>query len=415
MPSSIKINDIRIDGGTQSRTKLNERHLSHLREVLDDEGRLEPVEVIYDGVDYWLWDGFHRVETYRRAKRSSIPAHITQGTQRDAILKSCGANGKHGLPRCNADKRRAVTRLLADDEWGKWPDSQLARAAGVSREYVVRLRADLVANGELSCDRSQDKQVARGSATYTMDATNIGKTETVAPPLIPTERAILQPVPAPKPAEPPKHWMDTLIIGKHYPVDRKRGVIINEPFDSDQECRAAYPGLRPEMTAHLRINKTFFCMYRFIEPEQPTPLTTSDTPANAAPPTVKENLTVEGRTLHAAGVDDSTSPDEPLQPRHDPRVVSNAGEWTPGDKAYLNRAQAAINHAHPGKMPYVGMPDAARARLVLETKAEQLETQNAWLLKRIAELEAENETLRSENTRLKAEIVVLRQQEGVAA
>lgn len=480
MPSSIKIKDIRIDGGTQSRTKLNERHLNHLLEVLDYEGRLEPVEVIYDGVDYWLWDGFHRVETYRRAKRSSIPAHITQGTQRDAILKSCGANGKHGLPRCNADKRRAVVRLLIDDEWGAWPDSQLARTAGVSREYVVRLRAELIAKGELSCDRSQDKQVVRGGTTYTMDTTNIGKTEPAADEPEPQEPAdanralwarridprafyrvnvetrvvhakpyrtpdeawrniqqdgigwmqvaggtILlgterywnyrfvdssepnpvptsqppQPSPAPQPADPPKDWIDTLIIGKHYPVDRKRGHVINEPFDSDQDCRAAYPGLRPEMTAHLRNNKTFFSMYRFITPE---PASVGDSVLAVLPDSRIVDLSTgeiisdapEGQAIHADSLDDSTSPDVPTAPRHDPRAVSNTGEWTPNETAYMNRAQAVVNHAHPGKMPFVGNPIDEVARL----KA------------RIAELESENARLVAENIRLRAEIVGLRVQ-----
>jgi hypothetical protein len=187
----------------------------------------------------------------------------------------------------------------------------------------------------------------------------------------------------PQPAEPPKDWMDTLIVGKHYPVDRKRGVVIDEPFDSDQDVRAAYPGLRPESTAYLRTNKTFFTMYRFVAPE---PVTPPSLPAETPAP--------EGQALHVAGVDDSTSPDEPAAPRHDPRAVSNTGEWTPGEKAYMNRSQAALNHAHPGKSPYIGKP----------VEVDEV----ARLKARIAELEAENEALRLENTHLKVEIVVLR-------
>lgn len=39
---------------------------------------------------------------------------------REAILFIVGANASHGLRRTNADKRRTVERLLADEEWRGW-------------------------------------------------------------------------------------------------------------------------------------------------------------------------------------------------------------------------------------------------------------------------------------------------------
>ena len=65
----------------------------------------------------------------------------------------------------------------------------------------------------------------------------------------------------------------------------------------------------------------------------------------------------------------------------------------------MHRAQAAVNHAHPGKMPFVGNPVDEVARL--KAQIAKLEADNRMYI-------AENEALRSENTRLKAEIVVLR-------
>jgi hypothetical protein len=130
------------------------------------------------------------------------------------------------------------------------------------------------------------------------------------------------------------------------------------------------------------MNRVAFANYRFVAPEPATPVSAGDTPSN------------EGQALHAAGIDDSTSPDASAAPRHDPRAVSNAGEWTPGDTAYFNRAQAVVNHAHPGKMPFVGKP------------AEMDEV--ARLKARVAELEAENARLVAENIRLRAEVVNLR-------
>jgi hypothetical protein len=57
-----------------------------------------------------------------------------------AVLFSISCNGAHGLPRTNADKRKAVTLLLADAEWSPWSDRKIARRCQVSHEFVHQLR-----------------------------------------------------------------------------------------------------------------------------------------------------------------------------------------------------------------------------------------------------------------------------------
>ena len=59
--------------------------------------------------------------------RTTIQAEIHEGGKRDAILYACGANATNGIRLTNADKRQAVERLLADGEWSKWSDSEIAR------------------------------------------------------------------------------------------------------------------------------------------------------------------------------------------------------------------------------------------------------------------------------------------------
>jgi hypothetical protein len=56
--------------------------------------------------DYYLADGWHRIEAARRSGRASIMAEVREGGLRDAILYSSGANTDHGLRRTSADKRR---------------------------------------------------------------------------------------------------------------------------------------------------------------------------------------------------------------------------------------------------------------------------------------------------------------------
>lgn len=161
---------IRTDGGTQPRASMDMVVIAEYAESMKTGASFPPVVVFFDGSDYWLADGFHRVAAAKQIKAQSISADVRQGTRRDAVLFSVGANASHGLRRTNDDKKRAVETLLNDEEWREWPDWKIAKQCGVSREYVVRLKP--------SCDRSQDsgtRTVARNGTTYTMSTANIGK------------------------------------------------------------------------------------------------------------------------------------------------------------------------------------------------------------------------------------------------
>lgn len=104
--------------------------------------------VFYDGKKHWLADGFHRFHAYQKAGREKVAADVRQGTRRDAILHSVGANETHGLRRTRDDKRRAVETLLNDAEWGKWTDREIARRCAVSPQTVANVRGDTVQNGQ---------------------------------------------------------------------------------------------------------------------------------------------------------------------------------------------------------------------------------------------------------------------------
>ena len=116
---TIPVSDIRRDGGTQQRVSLNHETVIEYAESMEEGASFPPVKVKYDGENYWLYDGFHTLEAAWSIGRKEIEAQIISGTQREAILESVGVNAKHGLRRSNADKRRAVTTLLEDKEWGE--------------------------------------------------------------------------------------------------------------------------------------------------------------------------------------------------------------------------------------------------------------------------------------------------------
>lgn len=170
MAQAIKLDLIRIDGGTQPRAHLNEPAVAEYAELITDGAGLPPVTIYFDGSEYWLADGFHRYHAHRKIGALQIDADVRKGQRRDAVLHSVGANASHGLRRTNEDKRRAVETLLADTEWSQWTDREIAKACGVSHPFVAVIRNPVVAERQQSNrDRNSAKRVERVESDSTPD------------------------------------------------------------------------------------------------------------------------------------------------------------------------------------------------------------------------------------------------------
>jgi hypothetical protein len=164
----LALSQIRVDGGTQPRAELDEKTVAEYAEAMRDGASFPKVVVFHDGKVHWLADGFHR---YGAAKREGLDleAEIRQGTQRDAVLYSVGANSDHGLRRTKEDKRRAVLRLLEDEEWGQWSNRGIAKRCAVDEGMVRNLRL-------VSADNPQiERKVNRNGTTYAQNTANIGR------------------------------------------------------------------------------------------------------------------------------------------------------------------------------------------------------------------------------------------------
>jgi hypothetical protein len=108
-------------------------------QAISEGANLPAIVVFHDADDaYWLADGFHR---HVAAERETIEADVREGSRRDAVLYSVGANTTHGLRRSNSDKQNAVMMLLRDPEWGKWSDREIGKRAGVDHKTIGRMRA----------------------------------------------------------------------------------------------------------------------------------------------------------------------------------------------------------------------------------------------------------------------------------
>ena len=165
----LPIEKIRRDGGTQPRAGLDQAAIAEYAEVIRDGGTLPAVEVVHDGTDYWLWDGYHRLAAAEQEGETEYDCFVTPGTRRDAVLKSAGANAEHGLRRTDADKRRAVEILLSDPEWSQWSDREIARQCKVSHPFVAKIRKEMTGNGFQSGKKNPEKRIGADGREYKID------------------------------------------------------------------------------------------------------------------------------------------------------------------------------------------------------------------------------------------------------
>ena len=170
----LELENIILDPDIQARTQLNEEVLTDYIRSLKNGGHFPPITVFYlDDKKYYLVDGLHRYEAYRKAGFSEILCVVKGGSKRDAILHSVQSNATHGIRRSNADKRRAVGTLLKDDEWSKWSDRHIAKLCRVSQPFVSSMRKELSDNGY------QFSEQRIGTKGWKIRTQNIGSTKKI--------------------------------------------------------------------------------------------------------------------------------------------------------------------------------------------------------------------------------------------
>lgn len=143
----LRIDQIQILDELQSRASTDWKHVDELVELLQSGGQFKDHPVVFRqgpyGDEYFLADGFHRVHAYKKAGIESAMFDVRAGGSaafRLAKLWSIQSNITHGLRRSNADKRRAVEMLLADEEWSAKSDRWIAETAGVHHVTVANIK-----------------------------------------------------------------------------------------------------------------------------------------------------------------------------------------------------------------------------------------------------------------------------------
>ncbi len=167
----IAISSIQRHPDCQQRGATRPDIVENYLEALQSGGELPAPKVKFDGDKYWLFDGFHTVETHIQFGSTEILFQVEEGSFRDAVLASCGVNANHGLPRSNKTKRNAVMRLLQDDEWSQWSDREIAKRCEVSNAFVSGLRKNLTVNINSDNPRKYNDKYGNQSE---MNVANIG-------------------------------------------------------------------------------------------------------------------------------------------------------------------------------------------------------------------------------------------------
>jgi hypothetical protein len=183
--NTVSLDAITLDPRAQPRDHLSMDIVAEYAEAMALGATFPPLVVFHDGEKYWLADGFHRHYAAKAANFVEFDCDVQKGTLRDAILYSVGANAAHGYRRTNADKRRAVMRLLDDPEWSAWSDREIARRCAVSNQFVSNLRPA----PSLSTDDSEPvprTYTTKHGTVATMNTARIGST--------------------PRPVDPPPAW-----------------------------------------------------------------------------------------------------------------------------------------------------------------------------------------------------------------
>jgi hypothetical protein len=165
----VPLSAIPADERAQARVKLRpsvvRAYAQAMKQQVREGGLRFPAVVLFRyGERYILADGFHRILAAREAGLSEFPADVRPGNERDALLHSISANAGHGLPRSNADKRKAVLLLLADPELCTWSDHEIARHCQVSCRFVGKIRHGASVNGS----QIGPRKVKRGNTVYEM-------------------------------------------------------------------------------------------------------------------------------------------------------------------------------------------------------------------------------------------------------
>lgn len=190
----LKIEDLNTRN-LQTRAALNEDTVQDYADAMERGDKFPAVTVFTDGAEYYLADGFHRVEALRRIGKKAVVAELQDGNFKAALLYALKANSTHGLRRTNADKRHALEMAwnAREELFGGEPSNALlAETCGVTRQWVIKWLGEQGVNRlhPVKNENAQNDEKTQKERTLPIRQQMTGK--------LPPQRAKTPPAPQPK-------------------------------------------------------------------------------------------------------------------------------------------------------------------------------------------------------------------------
>ncbi|MBI5931907.1 MAG: ParB N-terminal domain-containing protein [Chloroflexi bacterium] len=155
----LALGEITQDPHLQMRLEgLDEKHVRDLMATVEDKGIDDAIIVVREGKTYWLADGFHRVEAYRRVaiaqgvawETQRIKAFTQTGTFEDAKQLARKANLRHGKPLSPASRKAILFDMVRGGEEinglpvKRLSNGVLAAELGVHKDTIAEWFRELI-------------------------------------------------------------------------------------------------------------------------------------------------------------------------------------------------------------------------------------------------------------------------------
>ena len=138
--AKVKLDKIRLDGGTQMRKDLDMQMIYNYKEAMENGDVFPKLHTVFDGEFHWLVDGFHRYHAYKLLNQKEVDVHYEMGSKLEAQVIAFGVNGDHGKQRTNIEKHDIVLAASIHELTKNKSDRELAKICKVSAPFVASVR-----------------------------------------------------------------------------------------------------------------------------------------------------------------------------------------------------------------------------------------------------------------------------------
>lgn len=142
-PRPIPLAAINFDTATQTRAAIDDTTVAEYAAAMKAGRDFPAVTLFQDGPtrQFYIGDGWHRLLAAQRNGLVKFHAVVENGGKMGALVHALGANATHGLPRSNADKRKAIG--IALKSYPALSDREIAKLCAVHHSTVAEYRGQV--------------------------------------------------------------------------------------------------------------------------------------------------------------------------------------------------------------------------------------------------------------------------------